>query len=46
MTFNLSYSALSGKNIINLPVSDLKAGVYMVKVNIGGSVLNSRLVFN
>ncbi len=46
VTFNQSYSALSGKNIINLPVSDLKAGVYMVKVNVGGSVLNSRLVVN
>jgi hypothetical protein len=46
VTFNQSYSALSGKNIINVPVSDLKAGVYMVKVNVGGSVLNSRLVVN
>ncbi len=44
--FSRTYNAMTGKNVINLPVNSLKAGVYLVKVNVGGSILNSRLVVN
>lgn len=46
VVYNHSYSAMTGKNIVNLPVRSLNNGVYVVKVNVGGSVLSTRLVKN
>jgi hypothetical protein len=39
-----NFNGAAGKNNITLNVSDLRAGMYLVRVNVGGSVLTSRLM--
>jgi len=39
-----NFNGAAGKNNITLNVSDLHAGMYLVRVNVGGSVLTSRLM--
>jgi thiol-disulfide isomerase/thioredoxin len=38
------FNGFAGKNIFNIPLSGLDAGMYLVRVNVGGSVLTSRLL--
>jgi hypothetical protein len=38
--------ASAGMNVLNLPVSQLQSGVYMIRVNVAGSKLTQRLVIN
>ena len=42
--FSRTSSAASGKNVFNIPVQYLEDGVYMVKVNVNGSVVTKRLI--
>jgi hypothetical protein len=39
-----NFNGAAGKNNITLNVSDLHSGMYLVRVNVGGSVLTSRLM--
>lgn len=39
-----NFNGATGKNNITLNVSDLRSGMYLVKVNVNGSVLTSRLM--
>lgn len=39
-----NFNGAAGKNNITLNVSDLRTGMYLVKVNVNGSVLTSRLM--
>jgi hypothetical protein len=42
--FGETFNGASGKNIFSLPVSKLTSGIYLVKVNVEGSVLTTRLM--
>lgn len=38
------FNGFAGKNIFNIPLSGLNSGMYLVRVNVGGSILTSRLL--
>jgi hypothetical protein len=42
--FGETFNGASGKNIFSLPVSKLTSGIYLVKVNVEGNVLTTRLM--
>jgi hypothetical protein len=42
--FGETFNGATGKNIFSLPVSRLNSGIYLVKVNVEGSVLTTRLM--
>jgi thiol-disulfide isomerase/thioredoxin len=42
--FSRTSAASAGKNVFNIPVNSLQDGVYMVKVNVNGSVATKRLI--
>jgi hypothetical protein len=44
VVYGQNFNGSTGKNIISLPVSRLNSGIYLVKVNVEGSVLTTRLM--
>lgn len=42
--FSRTSAASAGKNVFNIPVNSLQDGVYMVKVNVNGSIVTKRLI--
>ncbi|MBK9637268.1 MAG: Omp28-related outer membrane protein [Bacteroidetes bacterium] len=42
--YSQQFNGSTGKNVFNIPLNGLNAGMYMVKVNVNGSVLTSRLI--
>jgi hypothetical protein len=44
VVYGQNFNGSTGKNIISLPVSGLNSGIYLVKVNVEGSVLTTRLM--
>ncbi len=42
--YSQQFNGSAGKNVFNIPLNGLKAGMYLVKVNVNGSVLTSRLI--
>jgi len=44
VVYGQNFNGTTGKNIISLPVSGLNSGIYLVKVNVEGSVLTTRLM--
>jgi hypothetical protein len=42
--FSRTSAASAGKNVFNVPVNSLQDGVYLVKVNVNGSVVTKRLI--
>jgi hypothetical protein len=44
VVYGQNFTGSNGKNIISLPVSRLNSGIYLVKVNVEGSVLTTRLM--
>jgi hypothetical protein len=42
--YSQQFNGSTGKNVFNIPLSGLNAGMYLVKVNVEGSVLTSRLI--
>jgi hypothetical protein len=44
VVYGQNFNGSTGKNIISLPVSRLNSGIYLVKVNVEGNVLTTRLM--
>jgi len=44
VVYGQNFTGSTGKNVITLPVSGLNSGIYLVKVNVEGSVLTTRLM--
>lgn len=44
VVYGQNFTGATGKNVITLPVSGLNSGIYLVKVNVEGSVLTTRLM--
>jgi hypothetical protein len=44
VVYGQNITGSTGKNVITLPVSGLNSGIYLVKVNVEGSVLTTRLM--
>ncbi|MBK7683281.1 MAG: Omp28-related outer membrane protein [Bacteroidetes bacterium] len=42
--YSQQFNGSTGKNVLNIPLNGLDAGMYLVKVNVNGSVLTSRLI--
>lgn len=42
--YSQQFNGSTGKNVFNIPLNGLNAGMYLVKVNVNGSVLTSRLI--
>ncbi|MBL7923445.1 MAG: Omp28-related outer membrane protein [Bacteroidia bacterium] len=42
--FSQQFTGAAGKNVLSLPVGELRAGIYLVRVNVDGSVISNRLV--
>ncbi|MFN0188291.1 MAG: Omp28-related outer membrane protein, partial [Bacteroidia bacterium] len=42
--YSQQFNGSTGKNVFNIPLNGLNAGMYLVKVNVEGSVLTSRLI--
>lgn len=42
--YSQRFNGSTGKNIYNVPLVGLNAGLYLVRVNVGGSVLTTRLI--
>jgi hypothetical protein len=45
-TYSQRFNGGLGKNVISLPLSGLTNGVYLVRVNVNGSIVTTRLVKN
>lgn len=44
VVYGQNFNGSTGKNVISLPVSGLNSGIYLVKVNVEGNVLTTRLM--
>jgi len=44
VVYGQNFNGATGKNVINLPISGLNSGIYLVKVNVAGSILTTRLM--
>jgi hypothetical protein len=44
VVYGQNFNGTTGKNVISLPVSGLNSGIYLVKVNVEGSILTTRLM--
>lgn len=42
--YGQNFTGSTGKNVITLPISGLNSGIYLVKVNVEGNVLSTRLM--
>lgn len=42
--YSQQFNGSTGKNVFNIPLNGLNSGMYLVKVNVNGSILTSRLI--